>query len=111
MTDRSSAFDHRLSRWHLLRTVAVGSSVAMLGSLAATVPVAAAPARQAGGKEFHGAWPYELPPTGHFNYMVGINHAILRGGISDDMITLPMEMYYWKEQRWLLLLASTWRFY
>ena len=110
MTDRSSAFDHRLSRRHLLRTVAVGSSVAVLGSLAASVPVAAAPARQAGAKEFHGAWPYELPPTGHFNYMVGITHAMLRGGIYDDMITLPMAMYYWKEQKWLPLLANSWSF-
>ena len=82
----------------------------MLGSLASSMPVAAAPAAQAGGQEFHGAWPYELPPTGHFNYMVGITHAMLRGGIYDDLITLPMAMYYWKEQRWLPLLASSWGF-
>jgi peptide/nickel transport system substrate-binding protein len=110
MSDRSSAFDWRISRRHLLRTAAVGSGVAVLGSLASSVPIAAAPLAQAGGKEFHGAWPYELPPTGHFNYMQGITHAILRGGIYDDLITLPMAMYYWKEQRWLPLLANSWGF-
>jgi peptide/nickel transport system substrate-binding protein len=111
MTDRSSAFDQRFSRRHLLRTATVGSGLMLLAAASPSVPALAAPADQAaGGKEFHGAWPYEVPPTGHFNYMVGITHAILRGGIYDDMITLPMAMYYWKEQRWLPLLASTWAF-
>jgi peptide/nickel transport system substrate-binding protein len=111
VTESSSGFDQRISRRHLLRTVTVGSGLALLAAAASNVPALAAPANQAGGgKEFHGAWPYEVPPTGHFNYMVGITHAILRGGIYDDMITLPMAMYYWKEQRWLPLLASQWGF-
>src|SRR5207248_5655084 len=116
MSTHPSAFDHRISRRDLLRGVTIGSGLALLAAAtplnsAAAAPLASVAAAQpAGGKEFHGAWPYELPPTGHFNYMVGITHAILRGGIYDDMITLPMAMYYWKEQRWLPLLASTWSF-
>jgi peptide/nickel transport system substrate-binding protein len=110
MIDRSSAFDGRISRRQLLRTVTIGSGLALVAAAASAVPAAAEPALQAGGKEFHGAWPYELPPTGHFNFMFGITHAILRGGIYDDLITLPMAMYYWKQQQWLPLLADTWSF-
>src|SRR5436305_15300593 len=94
MTDRSSAFDQRISRRQLLRTAAVGSGIAVLAATTSNAPVFAAPAQQAaGGKEFHGAWPYEVPPTGHFNYMQGITHAILRDGIYYDLITLPMALY------------------
>jgi peptide/nickel transport system substrate-binding protein len=110
MMHRSSAFDGRISRRQLLRTVTIGSGLALVAAAASTVPAAAEPALQAGGKEFHGAWPYELPPTGHFNFMFGITHAILRGGIYDDLITLPMAMYFWKQQQWLPLLADNWSF-
>jgi peptide/nickel transport system substrate-binding protein len=114
MSAHLSAFDNRISRRDLLRGVTVGSGLALLAALTTTAPVAAAQsvaaAQPAGGKEFHGAWPFEVPPNGHFNYIVGITHAILRGGIYDDLITLPMAMYYWKEQRWLPLLAKEWGF-
>jgi len=108
MTAYPSAFDHRISRRDLLRGVTIGSGLALLAAATATGPVFAA--QSAGGKEFHGAWPFELPPNGHFNYMTGVAHAILRGGIYDDLVTLPMAMYYWKEQRWLPLLAQSWGF-
>jgi peptide/nickel transport system substrate-binding protein len=110
MTVQPSAFDHRISRRQLLRTVTVGSGLALLAGATTSLPALAAPARQASGKEFHGAWPYELPPTGHFNYIQGITHAILKGGIYDDLIALPMAMYYWKDQQWLPLLAKSWGF-
>src|SRR6266571_421603 len=110
MSAHPSAFDHRISRRDLLRTATVGTGLALLAGSTSSSLAFAAPAQQAGGKEFHGAWPYELPPSGHFNYMVGVTHSILRGGIYDDLITLPMGMYYWKEQRWLPLLADTWGF-
>ncbi|HLZ26969.1 MAG TPA: ABC transporter substrate-binding protein [Chloroflexota bacterium] len=108
MSVHPSAFDHRISRRDLLRGVTIGSGLALLAAATSAVPATAA--QTAAGKEFHGAWPFEVPPNGHFNYMVGITHAILRGGIYDDMVVLPMAMYYWKEQRWLPLLASKWGF-
>jgi peptide/nickel transport system substrate-binding protein len=108
MSAPSSALDHRISRRQLLRTVTVGSALALLASTTSAIPIAAA--QTAGGKEFHGAWPFELPPNGHFNYMVGVAHGILRGGIYDDLIILPMAMYYWKAQQWLPLLANNWGF-
>jgi len=117
MNTGPSAFDHRISRRQLLRTVTLGSAAALLATATTSaIPAAAAQlasvaaAQPAGGKEFHGAWPFELPPNGHFNYMVGVAHGILRGGIYDDLITLPMAMYYWKQQQWLPLLANNWSF-
>ena len=108
MTAQSSAFDHRISRRDLIRTATVGTGLALLAAGVTTTPIAAA--QSAGAKEFHGAWPFELPPNGHFNYMVGVAHGILRGGIYDDLVTLPMAMYYWKAQQWLPLLAHSWGF-
>ena len=107
MDPHPGAFDSRISRRDLLRGATVAGGLALLGATA-TVPIAAA--QTSSGKEFHGAWPFELPPNGHFNYMVGITHGILRGGIYDDLITLPMAMYYWQQQQWLPLLASQWNF-
>ena len=91
MTAHRPPSDHRISRRDLLRTAAVGSGLALLAGSSSWPALAAAPAAQ-GGAEFHGAWPFELPPNGHFNYAV-TPHAILRGGIYDDLITLPMAMY------------------
>jgi peptide/nickel transport system substrate-binding protein len=109
MSAHPSAFDYRISRRDLLRTATVGSGLAVLAAATATaVPIAAA--QSAGGKEFHGAWPFELPPNGHFNEMVGVTHGILRDGIYVDIIVPPMAMYYWKDQKWLPLLANTWGF-
>src|SRR5258708_17764211 len=101
-------FGRRISRRDLLRTATIGSGLALLAAVTSTATVAAA--QPAGGKEFHGAWPFEVPPNGHFNYIQGITHAILRGGIYDDLIVLPMAMYYWNERRWLPLLAKEWGF-
>src|SRR3982750_3493498 len=33
-------------------------------------PPAAAPAAAGGGKAFNGAWPFEVPPSGHYNQYV-----------------------------------------
>jgi peptide/nickel transport system substrate-binding protein len=108
MTDHPP-FEHRISRRDLLKTAAVGSGLALLAASGPwTEAVAAAAA--ANGKEFHGAWPYELPPNGHFNEMYGVTHAILRDGIYIDMIVMPMAMYFWKDATWLPLLASGWNF-
>ncbi len=71
---------------------------------APTTPVAVA------GKEFHGAWPYQVPPTGHFNLLEGVTQSILGAGIYHDFILSPSAMYYWKEKKWLPLLAKEWGF-
>src|SRR5262245_10857142 len=66
---------------------------------------------QDGAKEFHSAWPYELPPQGHFNLMQGVARALYAPpNIYADLIIEPMAMYYWGTKEWLPLLATEWSF-
>src|SRR5215204_4711226 len=62
-----------------------------------------------GAKEFHGAYPYQLPPTGHFN-------TFLTTGILADPVfyhavqEMPMAMYRWAEQKYVPYMATEWGF-
>lgn len=58
-------------------------------------------------KEFVGAWPYELPPSGHFNTY--IPHGITLG-IYQDLIQMPLAKYYWATDKWMNLLGTEWSF-
>src|SRR5262245_20093631 len=109
MTAHPSAFDYRLSRRQLLRTATVGSGLALLAAATSSaIPAFAAPAQQAAGKEFHGAWPYEVPPNGHFNLIFGVTHGILNDGIYKEVVLAPLAMYQWAQQQWMPMLASQW---
>jgi peptide/nickel transport system substrate-binding protein len=66
----------------------------------------AAPQAAGGGTEFHGAWPYQLPPKGHFNTFV--TNAILADGIYRDMLQMPMGIYDWSNSKFIPLLATEW---
>ncbi len=61
-------------------------------------------------KEFAGAWPYQVPPKGHFNIMAGVTDGLLAGSIYQDLLFLPGGMYYWQEKKWERLLAESWAF-
>ena len=67
---------------------------------------------QDGAAEFHSAYPYEIPPQGHFNLMQGVTRGILLppGRIYHDLIIQPMAMYYWATGEWEPLLATEWGF-
>jgi peptide/nickel transport system substrate-binding protein len=66
---------------------------------------------KAGNKEFHSAWPYEVPPTGNFNMIQGVSHTIMNPpNIYGDLIVQPFAMYYWKDDKWLPLMATEWKF-
>ena len=45
-------------------------------------------AASAKGGEFHGAWPYDLPPKGHYNYFAAAG-IILQGAIYIDLFMPP----------------------
>jgi peptide/nickel transport system substrate-binding protein len=62
-----------------------------------------------GRKEFHGGWPYQVPPKGHFNLMDGVTDAI-ELGVYHDLIFLPGGMWYWQEKKWEPMLGKTWEF-
>jgi peptide/nickel transport system substrate-binding protein len=73
-----------------------------------TAPAAAEPtaAPEAGaGKEFHGAWPYQLPPKGHYNSFVT---DFMDFGIYNDMLETPMAIYDWANSKFIPLLGTEW---
>jgi peptide/nickel transport system substrate-binding protein len=72
-------------------------------------PAAAPAAPSSGGKEYHGAFPYQVPPTGHLNSFVtnGIPNGL---SIYWDLLELPGARYYWAEDKWLPLAAAKWEF-
>ncbi|WP_192748620.1 ABC transporter substrate-binding protein [Actinopolymorpha pittospori] len=96
-----------LSRRRLLELVGLGAAGA------ATAAACAAQDRETRGseglREFHGAWPYQVPPKGHFNLMAGVTDAI-ELGMYRDLIFLPGGMWYWQEKKWEPLLGEKWAF-
>ncbi len=75
---------------------------------AAEQPAAEEPAAMAGG-EFHGAYPYQVPPTGHLNTYVtaGIPQGL---GPYFDLLMLPGARYYWGDGSYMPLAAESWEF-
>ncbi|WP_020575702.1 ABC transporter substrate-binding protein [Actinopolymorpha alba] len=63
-----------------------------------------------GNGEFRGAYPYQVPPKGHFNVMSGVTDSILGGTPYQDLILVPGGMYLWKEKKWVPMLAEKWEF-
>lgn len=57
--------------------------------------------------EFHGAYPYVVPPAGHFNSYVtnGIPNGI---GIYFDLTNSPLAIYKWADGTWFPQLATKW---
>src|SRR5215204_6361709 len=57
-------------------------------------------------KEFHGAYPYQLPPTGHFNTFA--TNGIFALTLYQDVLEMPMAMYRWAEQKYVPYMATEW---
>lgn len=68
-------------------------------------PEEAMPPAEAGEATFVGAWPYTVPPTGHFNAYV-TNALVL--GIYRDLMEQPLAMYRWADDSWMPILATEW---
>src|SRR5262249_16068355 len=101
MSSKPSLFDRDVSRREIVQILGVaaaGGAFLEACSVGTTKP--------SGAKEYHGAWPYQVPPTGHFNVVNGVVKGILSDGPYIDLIVPPMAMYYWKGQKWLPLLAK-----
>src|SRR5918994_161239 len=63
-----------------------------------------------GAKEFHGAYPYQLPPTGHFNTFLTTGILADPGNFYHDVQEMPMAMYRWAEQKYVPYMATEWGF-
>jgi peptide/nickel transport system substrate-binding protein len=84
------------------------STLATLGLVAAACAGVQLPggtgAKKKGG-EFHGAWPYDLPPKGHYNYFA--TGAVLSGGIYTDLFIPSLAMWNWADGKWIYFLAES----
>jgi peptide/nickel transport system substrate-binding protein len=56
--------------------------------------------------EFHGAWPYNMPPDGHFNTFSTAKCICL--GVYQDMQTVPFALYKWADNSYIPMLATKW---
>jgi peptide/nickel transport system substrate-binding protein len=112
MSPTSRAHLGELSRRRLLEIIGLSAASAGVLGACAGGDGGGAGGRGAGGgaAEFVGAWPYQVPPKGHFNIMAGVTDGILAGSIYQDLIFLPGGLYYWREKTWERLLADTWEF-
>jgi peptide/nickel transport system substrate-binding protein len=113
-TNESGASDrtNAVSRRHVLQLFGIaGVGVAGIGSLEACSPSSPdASGNKSGGnstKEFHGAYPYQLPPKGHFNLGAGVLDGIQQLSPYLDLIYPSAGMYYWADKKWEYLMAES----
>src|ERR1700716_3194897 len=57
------------------------------------------------GGEFHGAWPYDLPPKGHYNYFAA-SGIILQTSVYIDLFQPSLAFYKWADAKWDYWLAE-----
>jgi peptide/nickel transport system substrate-binding protein len=94
-----------LSRRQALGTLAVGAGAAMGLDLGLSGQIARAAQGRAIHGEFHGAWPYLTPPSGHYNTFI-VDGSAFAMGIYQDLMETSLAMYYWHDKKWLWLLAT-----
>lgn len=70
------------------------------GILAAVAAGAPAP-----GGVFQSAWPYLLPPAGHYNTFVP-NHLGI--GLYQDLMEMPLALYLWQQAEFVPMMATSW---
>jgi peptide/nickel transport system substrate-binding protein len=89
---------YRVDRRRFLRD----SALVSVGLVAAACAPGATPGTSGGtakkGGEFHAAWPWDLPPKGHYNYLNST--AILSGGYLTDFFIPSLGVYRWAEGKW-----------
>ncbi len=71
-----------------------------------TAPVQAAPAAAGGGKEYHGAWPFEVPPAGHFNTFEAKSIFGFTPTLYWDFFEAPLAIWRWADAKWEYILAQ-----
>ena len=101
MTDQR----YRVDRRRFLRD----SAFVSIGLVAAACAPGATPSGSGGtakkGGEFHAAWPWDLPPKGHFNLLSSGN--ILQGSYLQDLFIPSLGVYRWAEGKWDYWLAES----
>ncbi|MFI6679524.1 ABC transporter substrate-binding protein [Kribbella sp. NPDC050470] len=107
----ASALTNSISRRHVLQLFGIaGVGVAGVGSLAAcspSTPNSTSESGSSGNKEFHGAYPYQLPPKGHFNLGAGVLDGVQQLSPYLDLIYPSGAMYYWADKKYEYMMAES----
>ena len=106
---KETATHYSVTRRRFLRDATLTS----LGLMAAACAPAATPGGSAApggatakGGEFHGAWPYDLPPKGHYNYFAA-SGIILQASVYLDLFQPSLAMWNWNDAKWEYFLAES----
>jgi peptide/nickel transport system substrate-binding protein len=83
---------YRVDRRRFLRD----SAFVSLGIVAAACAPGGSTAKKGG--EFHAAWPWDLPPKGHYNYLSA--GAVMSGSYILDLVMPSLGVYRWAEGKW-----------
>jgi len=98
------------TKWFaLLMVVAmlVSACAAPAAAPAAEAPAAEAPAAEAPASgEMHIAWPYTVPPAGHWNTFV--TNGIFSGSPYQALLEPPLFYYMWADESWLPMAGQSW---
>jgi peptide/nickel transport system substrate-binding protein len=102
------AIKYSVTRRRFLRDATLTS----LGLIAAACAPGSTPNPSGGGGgtaakggEFHGGWPYVLPPQGHYNYFA--TNAIIGDSIYRDLFIPSLAVYRWADAKWDYWLAES----
>ncbi len=92
---------YRVDRRRFLRD----SALVSVGLVAAACAPGTSPSTGSGGGgtakkggEFHAAWPWDLPPKGHYNYLSA--GTVLSGSYLADFFIPSLGVYRWAEGKW-----------
>jgi peptide/nickel transport system substrate-binding protein len=104
---KKSGISYSVTRRRFLRDATLTS----LGLVAAactpgSTGASSSPGTGAKGGEFHGAWPYDLPPKGHYNYFASAG-IILQGSVYLDLFIPSLAGYRWADAKWEYWLAES----
>jgi peptide/nickel transport system substrate-binding protein len=108
----ASALSNAISRRHVLQLFGIaGVGAAGIGSVTACSPSdpnsEEAGDNKSGNKEFHGAYPYQLPPKCHYNPAAGVTEGIQQQSPYLDLIYPSGGMYYWADKKWEYMMAES----
>jgi peptide/nickel transport system substrate-binding protein len=99
-----SATKYSVTRRRFLRDATL-TSLGLVAAACAPTPGTPTGGGAAKGGEFHGGWPYVLPPQGHYNYFA--TNGILFGSIYSDLFVPTLGVYLWSENKWQYWLAES----
>jgi peptide/nickel transport system substrate-binding protein len=90
---------YRVDRRRFLRDSAL-VSVGLVAAACApgSTPIASGGGTAKKGGEFHAAWPWDLPPKGHYNWLSSGN--IMQGSYIQDFFIPSLAVYRWAEGKW-----------